>query len=129
MKETVVPAKNLDKEHLEILLHSKLCQIFDQIKKERRIEILGNLDFEIVENIDNKKQRIAKLKGNTILVKLNSVKLPEEALRYIVAHEIVHTFTTRHTEQFWKIVETIYPNYEKGLKLLTKHGKFLNDFY
>ena len=127
MKETAISVKNLDKEHLESLLHYKLCQIYDQIKKERKIEILGNLDFEIVENIDNKKQRIAKLTGSKIQVKINTITLPKDALKYIVAHEIAHTFTRKHTKRFWKIVETIYPNCEKGKKLLVKHGKFLYD--
>ena len=53
--------------------------------------------------------------------------LPKEALRYIIAHEIAHTFTKKHTKRFWKIVETIYPNYEKGKEILMKNGKFLSD--
>ena len=114
--------KELNKEALNDHLSSQLYEIYDQIRKEGKIEIFGDLDFEVVERIDNKKQRIAKLHGNKILVKLNSTKLPKEALRYIIAHEIAHTFTKKHTKRFWKIVENIYPNFEKGRKLLTKHA-------
>jgi len=104
------------------LLYSELFRIYEQIRKERRIEVFGDLDFEVVEKIDNKKHRIAKLKGNKILVQLNALRLPKSALKYIIAHEIAHTLTKRHTRRFWKVVETIYPKFETGQNLLIKYG-------
>jgi len=121
-KSSAITQQELNKEALDNLLYSQLCEIYDQIRNEGKIEIFGDLDFEIVEKIDNKKQRIAKLVGNKILVKLSTITLPKDALRYIIAHEIAHTFTKKHTKRFWKIVETIYPNFERGRKLLTKHA-------
>jgi hypothetical protein len=114
---------SLLKEFSADLLYSQLSKIYEQIKREGRIEVFGNMDFEIVEKIDNKKQRIAKLKGNKILVKLNAVALPKSALKYIIAHEIAHTLTKRHTRRFWKIVETIWPNFEVDQNLLIKYGR------
>ena len=119
--------KELNKEALDDALSSQLYEIIDHVRKEGKIEIFGDLDFEVVERIDNKKQRIAKLVGNKILVKLSAITLPKDALSYIIAHEVAHTFTKKHTKRFWKIVETIYPNFEEGRKLLLKHGKFLCD--
>jgi predicted metal-dependent hydrolase len=95
------------------------------MKKGQSIEVLGDLDFEIVDRIDNKKQRVAKLKGNRILVKLNAVTLPEEALKYVIAHEIAHILTKRHTKKFWKVLETIYPNFKTGQKLFMEHERFV----
>lgn len=114
-------------EFLADLLYSELHKIYDQIKKEGRVEVFGDLDFEIVEKIDNKKQRVAKLKGNTILVKLNAVALPKSALKYVIAHEIAHTFTKRHTERFWKTLELMCPNFEETRELLTKYGHFITN--
>jgi predicted metal-dependent hydrolase len=119
------PASALLEEFLAELLYSQLFNIYEQIKREERVEVFGGLDFEIVEEIDNKKQRIAKLKGNKILVKLNAVALPKSALKYMIVHEIAHTLTKRHSEKFWKIVKTIYPNFERGQKLFMNHEKFL----
>lgn len=115
------PPEDLLKEFLAERLYSELIKIYEQIRKEGKIEIFGDLDFEIVEKIDNKKQRIAKQKGNKILVKLNAIALPKSALKYVVVHEIAHLFTKRHTKKFWKIVKTIYPNFEVGQNLLEKH--------
>ena len=109
-------------EHQSEALYSKLFDIYDQIRRERRIEVFGTLDFEVVRNIDSKSHRIAKLKGNRILVHVNAGGLPKSALRYIIAHEIAHTLTKRHTKRFWKIVEAIYPTFETGQSLLMKHG-------
>jgi predicted metal-dependent hydrolase len=83
------------------------------------------LDFEVVKSIDGKKHRIAKLKGNKILVQVNARRLPKSALRYIIAHEIAHTLTKSHTKRFWKILEAIYPSYETGQNLLMKYGRQL----
>lgn len=120
-------ASSLLKEFLADLLYSHLCKIYEQIRRDGKVEVFGGLDFEIVENIDGKKERIAKQKGNKILVKLNAIALPKSALKYIIAHELAHTSTKRHTKKFWKIVEAIHPNYNMGEKLLVKYGKFLCD--
>jgi Zn-dependent peptidase ImmA (M78 family) len=102
--------------------YSRLSSIYEQIRRERRVEVFGMLDFEVVKSIDGKKQRIAKLKGNKILVHVNARRLPKSALKYIIAHEIAHTLTKRHSKRFWEIVEVIYPTFETGQGLLNKHG-------
>lgn len=124
-----IPANHLLKEFLGDLLHSQIFKIYDQVKDEEKFEVFGNLDFEIVDKIDNKKRRIAKIKGNKILVKLNAVVLPESALKYVIVHEIAHIFTKRHTNRFWKIVKTIYPDFEVGQNLLNKYEEFVSDSF
>jgi predicted metal-dependent hydrolase len=111
--------KTLLREFLTQLLYDKLTEIYDNIKAEGKIDLFGDLDFDITGNIDNKKTRIAKLKGNKVIIKLNSVALPESALKYIVAHEIGHTASKRHTSKFWKTVKLIYPDYMKAQQLLS----------
>jgi predicted metal-dependent hydrolase len=118
MKRTI---ETTDDPQIEAL-YSRLSNVYDQIRKERRVEVFGTLDFEFVKSIDGKKQRIAKLKGNKILVHIKARRLPKNALRYIIAHEIAHTLTKRHTKRFWKVVGAIYPTYETGQSLLMKYG-------
>jgi len=52
-----------------------------------------------------KKGRIAKLKGNRIILQLYGIALPENILEYIVAHEVAHIENKRHTTKFSKTVE------------------------
>jgi len=118
-------ARSLLKEFLAEKLYSRLIELYEEMMKRGKVEVLGDLDFEIVGSIDNKRRRIAKLKGNKILVRLNAVALPEPALKYIIAHEVAHIFNKRHTKRFWRMVETIYPEYEVGLKLLREYEELL----
>ena len=114
--------ESLLKDFLADLLSNKLEEIYEGIKKEGKIDLLGNLDFEIVKRIDNKKGRIAKLKGNRIILQLDAIALPENILRYIVAHEVAHVENKRHTRKFWKTVELICPNFRETQQQLTKLG-------
>ena len=119
------PAASLLKEFLENLLYSQVCEIYEDIRNEGKIDLFGDLDFEILEKIDGRKERIAKLKGNRILVKLSAVTPPESALKYVIAHEIAHIFTKRHSKRFWRIVETIYPSFKEGEKLFAEYRSLL----
>jgi hypothetical protein len=118
-------SSSLIKDFLTDLLYSELCSMHEAIRAAGNVEVFGNLDFEVVEKIDGKKERVAKFKGNKILVKLNAVALPREALKYVVAHEIAHISTKRHTKKFWKVVVAIYPDYETGQELFAK-ARLLN---
>jgi predicted metal-dependent hydrolase len=113
------------KEFLSDLLHSELFNIYGQIRDESKIDVFGNLDFEVAETIDKRRKRIAKMKDNRIIIKLNAVSLPRSALKYIVAHEMAHLFTKKHGKKFWKIVESIYPSYEEGQKQFIRKEEIL----
>jgi len=51
--------------------------------------------------------------------KLDAIALPENILRYIVAHEVAHIENKRHTTKFWKTVELICPNFREAQQALT----------
>jgi len=116
----------LIKEYLSNMLYEELYNIYEKIKRDSKIQIIGSLDFDIVEKIDGRKDRIAKLKGNVILIRLDVIGAPKRAIKYIVCHELAHTLVKRHTKKFWKILETIYPNYKIGEKLMIRYGKLLH---
>lgn len=113
------------KEFLSDLLYAEMHRIYDQIIAESKIDVFGNLDFEVAEKIDNKKQRVAKIKENKIIVKLNAVSLPKSALKYVIAHEMAHLITKKHSKKFWKIVESIYPAYQEGQKHFIRNEEIL----
>lgn len=114
---------SLLRDFLGELLYSELCKIYEAVRNGGKVALFGDLDFEVVDKIDSKNERIAKIKGNKILVKLNAIALPRQALKYMLAHEMAHIAAKRHTKKFWRIVETIFPDYKTGQKLLTEYGK------
>jgi predicted metal-dependent hydrolase len=105
-------------EFLSNLLYEELAKIYDEIINDSKVDIFGDLDFEIVKSIDKKRSRIAKIKGKKIIVKLNAVSLPRDALKYIVAHEMAHLITKKHGKRFVKILSSFHPNFSKGEKAL-----------
>lgn len=122
-----VPSAKLIKEALSDYLYAELLGLYEQIKKQNKLEIFGDMKFEVKEKIDDKKNRIAKLKHNKITVKLNAISLPEEALKFLMAHEMAHLITKKHSGRFWKVVESIYPEYEKGKNLFEKQENDLSE--
>lgn len=123
MKKEEAEERKAETEPVE-KLYSELSEILEEIKGDG-FEVLGNLELEVVEKIDNKKRRIAKLEGNKILIKTNTIILPKKVLKYILAHEIAHIFTKKHTKKFWEIVEAIQPDYKEAQALLIEYSKDL----
>jgi len=116
------------KEFLADQLYTKLCSVYDEIKESGKVELFGNIDFVVMEKIDGRWDRVAKLKGNKVLVKLAVVTLPRDALKYVLAHELAHVSAKRHTPKFWKVVETIYPGYEAGEESFATRKQFLQSW-
>lgn len=56
----------LSKELLADLLHSELSDIYNQVRVRSKIDVFGNLDFEVADTIDKRKHRIIKIKENRI---------------------------------------------------------------
>ena len=50
--------------------------------------------------------------------------MPEEILDYVVVHELAHRREMNHSENFWKIVENVLPDYRKRRKWLKENGGY-----
>lgn len=46
------------------------------------------------------------------------VRMPEEALDYVVVHELAHRKEMNHSARFWAIVEAELPDYKERRKML-----------
>ena len=45
---------------------------------------------------------------------------PDEAIDYVVVHELAHLFEMNHSKAFYSIVENVLPDYKKRIALLKK---------
>lgn len=52
----------------------------------------------------------------------------EEIARYVVVHELAHTFEKNHSARFWSIVERYEPQYKKKRAFLKEHAYYMEIF-
>lgn len=50
---------------------------------------------------------------------------PSEVLDYVVVHELAHRKEMNHSERFWKLVESVLPDYQERRKWLKENGDLL----
>jgi predicted metal-dependent hydrolase len=53
---------------------------------------------------------------------------PPLVLDYLAAHEIAHRVEMNHSSRYWKVVESIFPDYEKAEAWLKRHGTELHRY-
>ncbi len=54
------------------------------------------------------------------------VMAPLEVIDYVVLHELAHLKVKDHSPRFWKLVETICPDFKRQRRWLKEHGEALN---
>ncbi|MDO4458510.1 MAG: M48 family metallopeptidase [Clostridia bacterium] len=55
-----------------------------------------------------------------INISLYLMLYPEEAIDYVIVHEIAHLKELNHSKKFWSIVESVFPDYKERRQMLTK---------
>lgn len=53
------------------------------------------------------------------------IKAPEHVIDYIIIHELLHTVVMSHTNKFWTLLKSYYPDYKESIKWLDKYGNTL----
>ena len=50
---------------------------------------------------------------------------PPKVLDYVIVHELCHLSHMNHSKDFWKLVETVLPDYKESKKWLKENGQTL----
>lgn len=55
-----------------------------------------------------------------ICFSFNLMQYPEDAIDYVIVHELAHLIELNHSKNFWNIVEKYLPDYKKRRAMLKK---------
>jgi len=87
------------KEYLRMRLRRIIKSEFSKLSSSGKFFLVGEINFEIVRNFRDK-SIISMLKGSTILVREDTIKLSRVDIREILIHELAHIFSSHHDEKF-----------------------------
>lgn len=79
---------------------------YRKLTKEKGFFIIGEVSFELIDRFRDKTM-LAALKGSTIFVREDIIKLSRVDIREIVVHEVAHLFSKGHGERFQMAVQFI----------------------
>jgi len=61
-----------------------------------------------------------------IVINFRVLMLPPAIIDYVLVHELCHLKEMNHSKNFWNLVGSIYPTYEKAKKAIKEYGFLLN---
>ena len=101
------------------------------LRQQARIKLTERTDYyKTILGVNYKRIRIADQKTRwgscsstgTISYNWHLVLLPDAILDYVVVHELCHLRQMNHSEDFWKLVEGMLPDYQSRRKWLKDNG-------
>lgn len=63
--------------------------------------------------------------GKNISINWRIIKAPMFVIDYIIVHELVHTIIMKHTNKYWTLLRSYYPEYKNAVDWLDKYGNSL----
>lgn len=116
----------LKKISIEVFLKKKLLgeikTIVDTISKKH------NLDYSNIRIMENVTRWGSCCSKGNLAFNWRIVFAPIEVLKYLVAHEMAHLKEMNHSENFWQLVEDIYPEYKSAKLWLKRNGRSLYNY-
>jgi predicted metal-dependent hydrolase len=111
-------------------------QVFTRWYRERAFEIISERvkRYSQQYNFTPKQVKVSSAKtrwgscgpNGTLNFTWRLVMAPLDVIDYVVVHELAHLRVKNHSSKFWKVVESIYPEYKKQRKWLRENGRKLN---
>ncbi len=98
---------------------------------ENRVEYFANLmqiNYSKIVVMNNKRRWGACTQNGVIKFNFRIVMLPHKAIDYVIIHELTHLLEFNHSPAFYKIIESIMPDYKSAKNELKKYDFVLSLF-
>jgi predicted metal-dependent hydrolase len=125
--EINIKSKKLSSDFLKKLYEIWLAenaQIVFEDKVEKYSKRLGvRINRIVIKKIINRWGSLTR--NGVINLNLNLIKAPEDAIDYIVLHELCHLKIKEHSHHYWDLVRKFMPNYQDKIEWLKVNGNNL----
>ncbi len=95
----------------------KLAREILPAKAEHFAEIMG-LKYGRVKITSAKKRFGSCSSEGNLCFSFRLMEYPDEAIDYVVVHELAHLVVMNHSKEFYAVIEKVLPDYKKRKKLL-----------
>ena len=125
--ELLVPRK-IDKAKLMKSIKSWYKKAAKDILADRLKFISNKINLFAKEiKIGDSKGRWGSCNSNGVIVlNFRVLMLPPAIIDYVLVHELCHLREMNHSKQFWSLVGSILPNFEKTKKAIKEYGFLLS---
>ena len=120
--EFVVPVCGDESKLLILVANWYIAQSKDILKS--RVEYFASLmqlDYNKIVIMNNKRRWGACSQNGVLKFNFRLSMLPHKVIDYIVIHELTHLIEFNHSLNFYKIIESIMPDYKKQKEELKKY--------
>lgn len=94
-------------------------------EETKRYALEMNTTFQNITFSDTKSQWGRCTYDNRLQFSWRLIMTPLLVLRYVVIHELAHTFERNHSYLFWSKVRSVNPSYKQQIKWLKENGNTL----
>jgi predicted metal-dependent hydrolase len=104
-------------------LLEKARSIFNQKTRAYCTEMGIKSPQVVIKNLKNRWGSATK--DDVINLNVNLLKAPENAIDYIVLHELCHLKIKEHSHHFWSMLQEVMPRYQEQIEWLRINGSRL----
>ncbi|MBP9020870.1 MAG: M48 family metallopeptidase [Syntrophobacterales bacterium] len=108
------------KTHFEVWYRQKA---FDYILRRTRVFSLGLQCFPSFVRLSDARRRWGSCSSdNRLSINWRLIMAPPKVIDYVILHELLHIKEKSHSRRFWKLMETILPDYREHRYWLKENG-------
>lgn len=127
-REIIVTAPDEEHETVRKLLESWYIKTARRYFGERVLLLCDVINHQVMKiTIRSQRSRWGSCSSRkTISLNWRLILAPDWVSDYVIYHELAHLSYMNHSEKFWQLVASYYPNYRKAERWLKNHHDLLN---
>lgn len=125
-----------DKFVVNVIAKENAMKVLEEYLKRETLRIVEEkvMRYKVLFNIIPKEIKVKKLKSrwgscsydNVLVFNSKLIMFRNEAIDYVVIHELCHMIHKNHSKDYWALVKNIMPNYEEEHKYLRENSHLAN---